>query len=549
MAATCYRTQVSFDSLTDELQFGAPWDWQRTTSGAPTNVSGGIVSAPLSPNDPSAIGALKVKMSSASTAAFGYFANTDASRLNHHGNITGMSMTIDVYPQTVSGTAYLEVLLILSYHTPINGRPAGVYQISYRFGKTGATRIAGQTPGSHIVTGLTGIVTQAIASDAYTTVSINPSADFARLWPEIDPRDNALSSMYLRAGSVGSGTAYGYFDNLTLAYPTLSDCEATQSALMALYGPAFPSVDQIAASEVSFYNPHINVFGADVPISYAGQDMLSPVDPAAGFYREWTDSVRTAGGVSSLNHVYGTGNNEGLTPAEQASHQTATIRRVLKESAYGCDLFEAGYRIRGGMPLEGHLAAWDACSRNGIITTGNGTNDDHYGVPGSWATLPNRFLTFAWAATTAEADVVIALATGRVYVADLTSFNGSIDLQLDDGTPMGGVTSRGTTASRVLTIMASSLPVGSHFEVIRGPVDFAGITQPAPATAIIATVSASAVTSGLTQITVPTTADCFYRLNLFDPGRPAPDQRVAFSNPIWIVNATMVRVDSRRLTA
>lgn len=549
MAATCYRTQVSFDSLADELQFGAPWVWQRTRSGAPTKVSGGIVSSPLSPNDPSAVGALKVKMRSADTAAFGYFANTDASRLNHHGNIDGMSMTIDLYPQVVTGAAYLEVLLILSRHTPINGRPAGIYQISYRFGKTGATTIAGQTPGSHVVTGLTGIVTQALASDAYTTATIIPSADFAQLWPEIDPRDNALSSMYLRAGSVGSGTAYGYFDNLTLAYPTLSDCQATQSALIELYGPAYPSVDQIAASEVSFYNPHINVFGADVPISYAGQDMLSPVDPDAAYFHEWTDSVRTAGGVSSLNHVYGTSDNEGLTPAEQASLETATIHRVLRASAYGCDLFEAGYRIRGGMPLESHLAAWDACSRNGIVTTGNGTNDDHYGAPGRWATEPNRFLTFAWAATSAEADIVSALAAGRVYVADLTSFNGSIDLQLDDGTPMGGVTGRGTMASRQLTIMASSMPIGSYFEVIRGPVDFAGSTDPAPGTTIIATVPASAIASGPTQVTVPTTADCFYRLSLYDPGRPAPDQRVAFSNPIWIVNATLVQVDSRRLTA
>lgn len=334
MAATCYRTQVSFDSLTDELQFGAPWVWQRTTSGAPTKVSGGIVSSPLSPNDPSAVGALKVKMSCASTAAFGYFANTNASRLNHHGNINGMSMTIDLYPQAVTGAGYLEVLLILSHHMPINGRSAGVYQISYRFGKTGATSIGGQTPGSHVVSGLTGIVTQGLASDAYTTVSINPSADFAQLWPDIDPRDNALSSMYLRAGSVGSGTVYGYFDNLTLAYPTLPDCQATQSALMALYGPAFPSVDQIAASEVSFYNPHINVFGANVPISYAGQDMLSPVDPDAAFFQEWTDSVRTAGGVSSLNHVYGTSDNEGLTPRRAG----VASDRHHSDGAYGIGL-------------------------------------------------------------------------------------------------------------------------------------------------------------------------------------------------------------------
>ena len=548
MAATCYRTQVSFDSLDSELQFGEPWLWQSTTSGSPTKAGGSIVSTPLSPKDPSAIGALEVNLTSTAPAAHGFFANTYLSRWNHQGNISGMAVTVDVLPGVVLGAGFIEVLLVLSHHTPIGGRHAGIYQISYRFGHIGAQTIGGQVPGSHVVDGLTGIVTQALPGGAYTTVSLDPTADVGKLWPDIDPRDNALSSLYLRAGTDGAGSAKGYFDNMTLSYPDLAARQATQSALMALYGPEFPSVEQIASSEASFFSPHMNVFGADVPRPYGDPQVLFPAEPAAAFYEAWNNSVRASGAVSSLNHVYGTGGFEDLTPAEQASHQTSTITKLIKSKAYGCNVFEAGYRMRGGMSLEAHLAAWDACSRNGIVTTANGTNDDHYGVRDSWATQPNRFLTCVWATSTVAADVLMALSVGRVYVADLTSFGGSIDLALDDGTPMGGITKRGTALSRQLTVMASNMPVNSYFEVVMGPVDFAGPGELAPGTTVVATIPASAIASGSATITVPTTVDSFFRLNLFDPAQTSPSQRIAFSNPIWVVNAVMHNVDAGRIT-
>jgi hypothetical protein len=49
-------------------------------------------------------------------------------------------------------------------------------------------------------------------------------------------------------------------------------------------------------------------------------------------------------------------------------------------------------------------------SRNGVFLTGNGTNDDHYGQ--NWHGITNNWFTSVWAASTAEADLLAALAAG-----------------------------------------------------------------------------------------------------------------------------------------
>ena len=269
MAYTCYRTQVSFDSLAGELQFGAPWRWTPTTSGTPSATGGGIVSTPVSPGDPSPIGALEVSLQqlTASDAAHGYWADTSPSRNNQCGNINGLGFAIDVYPGAVQGGGFLEVLVGLSRHPSTVANLDGTYSISYRFGPTGATTIGGQAPGSYVTTGRVGIVTQSLPADTYTSVTLDLAADAASLWPRLDGRDNALVQLYLRAGSIGPGSALGYFDNLRLAWPSVNAAQATQAALMAEYAPRFPTVQQFATQEISYHDArHFNVIGGDVPI-------------------------------------------------------------------------------------------------------------------------------------------------------------------------------------------------------------------------------------------------------------------------------------------
>jgi hypothetical protein len=556
MAYAMYRTQVSFDSIDAEQQFGAPWIWTPTTSGMPTSTGGGIVRSPVSAKDPSPVGALEVQVSAnddTTLSAYGFVADSSTeSRSNYHGCIAGLVMTIDVFPDQIIGGGFLEVLLRLSNHPARNGRHAGQYSISYRFGIRGAASIGGNPPGSRVTQGLTGIVTQALSADSYTTVVLTPVEDFAALWPDIDARDNNLPTFYLRAGLVGSGTAHGYFDNLTFSWPTLNDSVSLQATLMENYAPTYPSVKQIASQEYSrFDTTHMNVFG---PIAVAPpvdvENLYSP-DHLNSFYHHLCAANRAAGGVTSLNHVYGVSNDDMLlTGVSLSNFQTQTIIWLVTHGANGADLFEAGYRQRGGMPLEAHLAAWDACSRNGIIMTGNGCNDDHEGISGSWATKPNRFLTVAWAPSAQDPDILTALSTGRAFVADQTAFAGTLDLQLDDGTPMGGVTRRRVMVTRQLTVFASALPAGATVDVVRGPMDFASVMDPNPGTSVVNSISAIQFANGQATVSIPTETDAFFRVNVVIPDGSG-SEIVAFSNPVFILNriGAITRVDRRRITA
>ncbi len=556
MAFAMYRTQVSFDSLAAEDQFGTPWIWTPTASGAPTTTSGTIVSSPLSPKDPSQVGALEVAVSQASpttSSAYGFLADAATlSHQNYHGNIAGLVVTIDVYPTTVTGGGYLEVLFQLAVHPARNGRPDGQYQISYRFGLEGATKIGGNRPGSRVASGLVGIVTQALPADTYTTVTMDPAADAAALWPDIDARDNNLPALYVRAGVHNGGSALGYFDNMTLSWPTLAEAVAHQGALMSKYAPSFPSITQIASQEFSrFEATHMNIFGPIAVAPPVEVGNLTLPDRPPSFYRDLCAANRAAGGITSLNHVFGVANSGPLlTGAARTAEERSVIASLIKNLALGADLFEAGYRERGAMPLESHLDAWDACSRNGIVMTGNGCNDDHEGIAGSWATKPNRFLTIVWAQSAQESDILTALATGRAFVADQTAFSGTIDLRLDDGTPMGGVTHRSTKTTRQLTVFASALPTGATVDVVAGPIDVAGPGTPAPGTSVVATLGAGQFAGGGAAVTIPTPADCFVRVNLVIPDG-ATTQIVAFSNPVFIANTmkNLKRVDARRTSS
>jgi hypothetical protein len=153
-----YRQVVHFTSLTHEQ--GAPgqggaWDWTQVSSGPLGSQSGGgIVQSPSSPNDPVAGGSMHLvaKSTTGAAATFGFYANSKPARWNYRDNLNGQSLTIDVLPAGSWTAGYLELLIVSSYHEAIGGRPAGGYELSYRFIQPGGK--AGRT--AH---GLTGIIT------------------------------------------------------------------------------------------------------------------------------------------------------------------------------------------------------------------------------------------------------------------------------------------------------------------------------------------------------------------------------------------------------
>jgi hypothetical protein len=157
-----YRQQVHFTSLTQESGGpgqGRAWDWTKVTSGPLGSQSaGGIVQSPSSPGDPVAGGSmhLAAKSTTGTAAAFGFYADTHRASWNNRDNLNGQSLTIDVLLTGGWQAGYLELLIVSSYHEAIGGRPAGGYQLSYRFVPPGgAVR--------RTANGLTGIVTIPVA--------------------------------------------------------------------------------------------------------------------------------------------------------------------------------------------------------------------------------------------------------------------------------------------------------------------------------------------------------------------------------------------------
>ena len=170
---------------------------------------------------------------------------------------------------------------------------------------------------------------------------------------------------------------------------------------------------------------------------------------------------------------------------------------------------------------------WDTLSRNGLFLTGNGASDDHSGQ--GWELKGNRYYTAAWANRVAQPELLDALGRGRAYVGYLGSFAGTVDMALDDSTPMGAVVV-GAPRERSLRIDVTGLPDGGAVQLVRGVVDRAGVADPTPGTTVVATLGAGELDrAGAVPLDV--SGDCFHRLQVIDGAGAV----VAYGQPIWLL--------------
>ncbi len=519
MAGGGYRKTVHFTSLTAEQPArgeGGPWHWLQQTTGPLTGASaGGIVSNPASPVDPIAAGSLQVSAQSTGSApaSLGFSADSHPSGWNYQGSLLGQSLSIEVLPTSVSATAYLELLVTSAAHPAGNGRPAGYYSVSYRFGGPGAGRTA---------SGLAGVVTVPVTPGSWNSVVVRPAEDIAALWPDMDARDFGLYQLQLRAVSAG-GLASGYFDYLRFARSSGDVQLQAQKDMEVSYAGRFTGVAQRQGLEVSAQYPHINWFGGAVAIPGSHR---AP-------WRAWLQQtvipqIQASGGLASYNHPYGADGGHPLTQPAQDQQLAVLGAELLGNRALGADILEVGYRGRGGCDLAHHVGLWDVMSRNAVFLTANGVSDDHFGT--DWAALGNNWVTSTWASDTSEAHLVAGLAAGRAWTASLTGYRGSLDLLVDGSCPMGSV-SVSTVTRRQLTVTATSLPTGATLEVLQGQVDYAGAAVPAPDTAVVASYPAAALAGGSVALSVDTGASSFVRTQVRDAGGAV----VALSNPVWLL--------------
>ena len=468
---------------------------------------------------------LAAASNSSQPATYGYYADCHPAGWNYRDNLTGQSLSIDVLLTPGWQDGYLELRIATSYHQA-SGGPAGDYTLSYRFVPAG-------TPGGRTAQGLEGVVTIPVApsgGNPWYTASITPSDDIAALWPDLDYRDFALYELTLSAVSTSGTMVDGYFDYLRFDRSVSGEAFLQmQGEMSAALASQYPTVVQQQGLEVSWLLPHLNWFGGRVTMPDYGT--TPPKDYTQYLAHTAVPQIDSAGGLVSYNHPFGYSQVPVLPPAQQDALLQQVARRLLPGStpaALGCDLLEVGYNSRAGIDLAHHVALWDVMSRNAIFLTGNGVSDDHFGL--QWAGLVNNWVTSAWAASTAQADLLAAMAAGRAWCGSLSEYRGSLDLLADGSCPMGSA-SVSKQSSRQLTASASQIPAAGSLQLLQGTVDYAGTSGLSSNARVIARYPAAQLFRGSVTLPVDTTKDSFVRSEVLG----SSGRVVAVSNPVWLL--------------
>jgi hypothetical protein len=426
-------------------------------------------------------------------------------------------------PGRLAPDARFEIVLTLSIHPATGGRPAGQYVLRYRF-LAGATALRFTEE-----KGLVGVVRAPLPAPG-TTLTLDPQADIAALWPDMVAIDHGSVLLAFVATSPRRGAvADVVLTSVTVnrirhdAVGVLSAQRYIAEKYSARYG-----VTGIASEEVSLGPakvPHCNVFGS--PPEYALKDGVT-LASWPDYYRDLITRVHAAGGVVSWNHPFGFAEGPLLDAAGRAKARRALFAERLADGWLGADIVEVGYAVRGHVPIDTHLELWDTFSRHGRFLTGNGVSDDHWGQ--NWASIRNGFLTGLWANSRSEKDLTRALASGRAYLFHPGKTPGlHLDTLVDDAVPMGAVSVSGAGSRRV-AIGVEALPADCTLELLTGPVDSAGVD---PMTTTVHSWPGSAVGAhgtGTVSVDVSTSSACFVRAQV----RKGADI-VASGNPTWLL--------------
>ncbi len=435
-------------------------------------------------------------------------------------SIAGHSLRHSVSSSSLTGGATYEVIVSLSYRPATGGRPAGNYELRYRFGSAGSGRFTENN-------GLRGVVTLPVQASG-TMVTLRPDVDVAAIWPDMVAMDNGFYGLAFSARSPARGAVADISVSSVQIVRSQSDpasVAANQQQLIASYSARFPTVTARATTEVSRHLPDMNPFGVPQFFSDYALDTASNHD---AFYRDIVRDVQVQGGVFSWNHPFGYNGGPLLGSAERITKRRDVYRKLAAVDVYGADILEVGYSVRGNVDAATHLALWDTFSRNGRFLTGNGTSDDHGGK--SWKGLGNGFLTATWGASKADQDVVAALRSGRTFLYHCGRWpNAELDLLVDD-VPMG-MASVSSVGSRTLTVYAGTLPTGGRVEIVQGPADWSGAVD--PDVSVVRQLNASAFVDGRATVNLDTTESSFVRATV----RRSDGTIVGAGNPVWLLRS------------
>ncbi|SDZ52643.1 hypothetical protein SAMN05421684_6234 [Asanoa ishikariensis] len=501
------------------------WTWATQSAGTLATSQVAWDPAMSSPGDEAVPGSLHLAALSSGRDAASVGVKGSAANTVDQRSVYDQKITVDVFPAVVSPDSYLTLTVTTSWRPATHGRPAGQYTLTYI--------IDGTRSRSRTRDGITGTVHVPAHQGRWNTVEMRPEEDLARLWPDIEAADAAMSNLTLSAVSTRGRNAEGWFDLLRITRPPRSANAVLkkQAELMRGYAHRFPAVRQHQAMEVSLLKPtHFNWYGPRITMPTFAQPTPT-ADPNPDAAIAAIDMIHAAGGLASYNHPFGTSNPAVLPVAQQDTMRASVAASIVTDKAMGADILEVGYPSRGGVDLDHHAQVWDVCSRNGLFLTGTGVSDDHSGQ--DWFGQQANFVTWAYSKSRELDHLLPSLSSGNVFFGNPAVFTGTLGLLVDGQAPMGSVTvSRART--RNVRVLADRLPAGSTVRVVRGTVDLAGPGVPEPGTTF-QDLPATEFKRGYVDLKVDTGAPTFVRVEVRPAGSATP---VALSNPVWLLRDT-----------
>ncbi|MCZ3386873.1 MAG: hypothetical protein LH630_07870 [Actinomycetia bacterium] len=520
MVARRLLTDVHFNGLT-EWAGATSVTWRSSLAGEVDTSSAWIVTKPTSPND---VGDSAMQLSVASSGSVGGTRTVTAHVKNFGLNtsIDGTTVLVDVRPVDVGEDAWFDIVMETSYRPAAAGRPAGQYRLRYRVG--GGRPVGTVTE----VEPLDGLIVLEAPPDAWTTLELDPVADFALLWSDIDFRDAALTTFAFAVTSRNQVISTVVVDALRFDRVRKGPAAVldVQRDLMAHYAPLYPTVVQHQGLEVSENTPHLNWFGEPEiwPASHPGNFDIGLA----------ISTIQAAGGVASYNHPFGT-SGAGLSSTQRVNKRRSLTATFVEERVFGADVIEVGYTGgRAGMTQSDYISMWDVLSRNLVFATGVGVTDDHDGH--DWTDQKWRHFTGVWAPNTELASLQGVLRAGRAWFADLALFTGTIDVLGAGFVPMGSV-GQVDTDQASLDVYLSDLPAGWRIGVISGVADEAGSSVLDPVVTSRA-FSEFDLVEGVLSLKVSSTTSRFHRVVLRDGDSVVR----AYSNPLWLLRSTPTAV-------
>lgn len=434
------------------------------------------------------------------------YADCGVTTWNYRSTLAGTMMTLKV---VAPEAGWAEFRLLSSHRPAMNGRPEGGYELRYQFNPKARMR-------DWDIDGTIVTVTIPVAPGKLSTVTLNPTGDFAQAFPDLGGlvQDFGAYGFWFGVGGPARTIASATFVELGIDRGAdLDEAILIQRDILAELAPMYPDIRLAQGLEMS-YGSHLNWLATDGVRGYKPNGKA-----LADYLRSCVKVVAAAGGAASYNHLFGATRGPLLPATDRQAKIDAMCRQMLSTGAYGAHVLEVGYNVRGGVDLAAHVEVWDVMLAAGYRIYADGVSDNHNGTFKSYAGDSNCFATDIIAPSSDPRVAVPALRSGRAFVSMVGRYAGTLDLATDGAVMGGQARVSGTTASIAVTATGLS---GKTVKLVQHAVH--GNKKVTRRAAPVFTKTLS----GSTVVDVPARTS-YVRAEVWDA-----KQCVAFSNPIFL---------------